>query len=131
MRRNAFFKKWNGRVLEDWCTSVSKEFNSFQNAFKREMNNIAEEIGATLVSYSKGYYDMSGFFERNGHYVYFHYCNYCCGGRNVVNLTDNSVMCARTAKNAKDYRGGCNNDVSFDTLKETVDHLLNQEHRQL
>ena len=131
MRRNAFFKKWNGRVLEDWCTSVSKEFNSFQNAFKREMNNIAEEIGATLVSYSKGYYDMSGFFERNGHYAYFHYCNYCCGGRNVVNLTDNSVMCARTAKNAKDYRGGCNNDVSFDTLKETVDRLLNQEHRQL
>ena len=131
MRRNAFFKKWNGRVLEDWCTSVSKEFNSFQNAFKREMNNIAEEIGATLVSYSKGYYDMSGFFFFFFYYVYFHYCNYCCGGRNVVNLTDNSVMCARTAKNAKDYRGGCNNDVSFDTLKETVDRLLNQEHRQL
>lgn len=130
MRRNDFFKKWNGKVLQDCGAYVSKEFNSFQNAFKREMNKIAEEIGATLVAYSKGHYDMSGFFERNGHYVYFSYSNYCCEGRNVVNLTNNSVILVRTAENAKDYRGGRNNNVSFDTMKETVDELLNQEHRK-
>lgn len=64
MSVKGFIKKYNNKYLEDTGPYVSKESNNFQNAFKREMNDIAESIGATLVSFRKGHYDVSGFIER-------------------------------------------------------------------
>lgn len=122
MKRSKFFKSWNNRVLEDWGSIVSEDFNLFQNAFKRELNKIASDVNAKLVNYSKGHYDMSGFFERNGKYVYFHYSNFTF--RTCVNLTSNNVMYVRKAKNEKDYRGETNYNVSFLDLKEKIDFLL-------
>ena len=68
-----FIKKWNMKPLADTGTYVSKEFNAFQNAFKREMDKIAQNVGGTLVRFIKGHYDVCGFIERNGKYVYFDY----------------------------------------------------------
>ena len=120
----SFIKKWNGKHLADDGCYVSREFNAFQNAFKREIEKIAQNIGATLVRYSKGHYDMCGFIERGGKYVFFDYSSALCGERSRPALTDSNAMYCRRAKNDKDYRGEYNRFTSFADCKETIDMLL-------
>lgn len=121
-----FINKWHGRMLQDDGCYVSAEFNKFQDAFKKAMKKLCEKIGATLVSYSKGHYDMSGFIERNGHYVYFAYSN-IFGCRSQVNLKGKNAMYCRTAANKKDYSGGENNETSFEDCENVIDDLLNKD----
>lgn len=126
-----FIKKWDKKELEDWGTTVSKEFGSFQTAFKNIMKKIAESCNAELVKYSKGHYDMSGFIKRDDKYVYFNYSNY--QDRATVNLTKKGFGCAmyfRTAASDTDYHGGSNNNVPFSECEETIERLLNTEHRR-
>lgn len=119
-----FIKKWNMKPLADTGTYVSKEFNAFQNAFKREMDKIAQNVGGTLVRFIKGHYDVCGFIERNGKYVYFDYSSSLCGNRSTPHLKDRMAMYVRTAKDAKDYRGGTNNFVSFEECESVIRELL-------
>lgn len=128
MATTAFIKKWNDKHLQDDGSYVSKEYSAFQNAFKREMNKIAESIGATLVSFYKGHYDVSGFIERNGKYVYFSYSSSLCGNRATPKLKDRMAMLCRTAKDKNDYRGGNNNFTPFEECESVIDRLLNTEH---
>lgn len=123
---STFIKKWNNKPLQDDGCYVSKEYNTFQNAFKREIKQIAENIGATLVNFSKGHYDISGFIERNGKYVYFSYSSLLCGDRATPQLKDENAMFCRTAEHAKDYRGGDNIFTSFETCKSVITKLLNR-----
>lgn len=122
-----FIKNYNNKYLEDTGAYVSKGFNTFQNAFKREMKGIAESIGARLVSFNKGHYDMSGFIERDGHYVYFSYSRIL--DRSTPDLTSYGPMYCRTAKDAKDYCGGTNCNTSFKNCAEDIDRLLKSEHK--
>ena len=125
----AFVKKWNGVSMQDDGAYVSKQFNTFQNAFKREISRICSNIGANLVKFSKGHYDMSGFIERDGHYVYFSYDNSCnAGGRAYANLRCRGTFFCRTAAHEKDYRGGYNNTIPFTDAEETFNRLLNAIH---
>ena len=126
MATNTFIKKWNNKPLADDGCYVSKEFNAFQNAFKREMDKIAQNVGGTLVRFSKGHYDVCGFIERNGKYVYFDYCTSLCGSRSTPMLTDRRAMYCRTAENAKDYRGGINNFTSFEECESVINRLLDE-----
>lgn len=128
---NNFIKKYDGKYLLDAGASVSREYAGFQNAMKRDLKAMAEEIGAELVSYSKGHYDQFAFFHRNGHYVYFHYSR--IWERSTPDLTGASGLTCycRTAANAKDYRGGSNNHCAYTEVKSVVDRLLNEEHRRV
>lgn len=124
-----FISKWDRKKLEDWGSTVSTEYNMFQNAFMKAMSDIAESLGGRLAKYSKGHYDMSGFIEKNGKYVYFCYSNYA--DRSRVKLTDdpNSFCCpmyVRTAKNEDDYHGGTNHDVPFSMCEDVIRKLLEQ-----
>ncbi len=123
-----FIKQWDGRRLEDWGSVVSKEFNQFQNAFKREVERLAQEGGAKLVSYSKGHYDMSGFIEKDGIYVYF---SYGALDRTKVQLTSASdfisPLLMRTAKHEKDFSGGSNNHILFTQFLPTMQRLFKQQ----
>ena len=122
MKNRSFFKKWNNKVMEDWGCVVSDSFNKFQNAFKREMSNIATEIGGTLVSYNKGHYSMSGFIKKGDRFVYFSFSNF--GFRSCANLTNRGTIFVREAENEKDYRGGTNHNISYLELIETLKKLL-------
>ena len=121
-----FIKKWHMKDLPDSGCYVSKEYNNFQNAFKREMTKICENIGATLVRCIKGHYDICGFIERNGKYVYFCYSSTLSNSRSVPNLTDRLAMYCRTAKDEKDYHGGDNVCTSFENCQSVIEKLLNQ-----
>lgn len=127
-----FIKKYDGKYLQDAGAYVSREYTGFQNAMKRDLKAMAEEIGAELVSYGKGHYDQFAFFHRNGSYVYFNYSR--IGERSTPDLTGResfpSCYC-RTAEHAKDYRGGSNNHCAYIEVKRVVDRLLNQEHRMV
>lgn len=125
----SLYDTYQGRRLQDDGAYVSKEFNNFQNAFFRAMKELADEIGATIAAKSKGHYDMSVFFERNGKYVYLSYGRL---DRTKVDLTSHGIgFYARTAAHVKDYRGGANNWTGIDTLKRDIDRLLNTEHHQI
>ena len=124
-----FIRTWDGRRLDDWGCSVSKEFKQFQGAMKREVKRLAEAQGATLTSWSNGHYDMTGVLERNGLYVYFHYSN--LDRTKVVLTRKNSswLGCTlmRTMKHAKDWTGGSNNHVEFEQFTETMERLFKQQ----
>ena len=124
-----FIRTWDGRRLDDWGCSVSKEFKQFQGAMKREVKRLAEAQGATLTSWSNGHYDMTGVLERNGLYVYFHYSN--IDRTKVVLTRKNSswLGCTlmRTMKHAKDWTGGSNNHVEFEQFTETMERLFKQQ----
>ena len=122
-----FVKTWDGRRLEDWGSSVSKEYKSFQQAMRREVKRLAENEGATLVSYNSGHYYQSGFVEKDGLYVYF--C-YEALDRCHVQLTDGSAFFMRTASGPKDYHGGSNNNVTFSQFSETMRRLFRQQERE-
>lgn len=126
-----FIKKYDGKLLDDAGCAVSKEYNNFQNAMKRDLQAIANEIGANMVWYSKGHYDQDAMFERNGKYCYFHY-SVIGGYRSKVDLTGRNSfpsVLVRTAAHAKDYRGGHNNHIAYSDVKRWVDNLLNTEHK--
>lgn len=118
----AFIKKYDNLRMTDAGACVSQDFSSFQNAMKREVKRLAEEIGATLVSFSKGHYDMSWFIEKDGKYVYGSYSNM---DRAKVNLTGHGACYVRTASGPKDYHGGTNVHCTFEEIQEKINQLLN------
>lgn len=124
-----FIRKWDKKRLEDSGCVVSKEFKKFQGAFNREVKRIAEEHGATLVNYRNGHYDMSGFLERNGVYLYF---SYGALDRTKVQLASHSDFLSpfymRIAKDTKNFLGGRNNNVLFSQFPETMEKLFKQDH---
>jgi hypothetical protein len=115
-----FYRKWHGVTLEDWCTVVSKEYNSFQNAFKRLLTKMAEDMGARLVSFHKMHYEESAMFERDGKYVYLsHFNNMSNRSRPVLHH-----ILIRTAEHATDWTGGPNEYVNWSSLANQIDRLL-------
>ena len=131
----SFVRKWNGRTLPDWGSTVSPEFHSFQVAFINAMRKIAKTIGAEIVNHSYGHYDVSGFFKKGDKYVYFSYSNGCgYGGRTHIILKGGhewdcgccAPLLIRTAEHEKDYHGGTNNFRPFTQCEELIEKLLNE-----
>lgn len=122
-----FIKTWNGRRLDDWGSSVSKEYKSFQRCMKNEVERLCKAEGARLVSYNSGHYYQSGFVERDGMYVYFCYESL---DRCHVQLTDGRAFYMRTASGPKDYHGGSNNNVTFAQFKDTMERLFCEQARK-
>lgn len=117
-----FIKKYDGMRISDAGAYVSADFKKFQSAMKREVKRLAEGIGATLVSFSSGHYDMSWFIERDGKCVYGHYSR--LGYRSIPDLTSESTCYVRTAESPKDYRGGTNHHCTFEDIQEVMNKLL-------
>lgn len=120
-----FYTRWQASILKDGGCYVSREYRCFQTALVREITRYATAIGATVVSYSKGYYDTSCFVGRNGNFVYICHssglCRMACGVR-----IDLGSFLIRTARHAKDYTGGCNNYCDISGLQAMMDRLLDR-----
>ena len=124
----SFIKKWDKKNLQDDGSYVSKEFHSFQIAFFNAIRKIAKTLDAELVKPNYGHYDMSGFIKKGDKYVYFAYS--VLGYRTKVMLTNDygchhTPMFVRTAKNDRDFHGGCNNNCYFADCEEIIERLLN------
>lgn len=119
-----FYKKWNGKVIEDWGGYCSDEFKSFTRAFKNTLKK-ALDSDYELIGFKASHYDFSGFVKKADAYVYVSYSmnrglplalstSGCCGG-----------ILVRTAKNDKDYIGGPNTFACFLSVKGQIEKLIN------
>lgn len=124
MTLDRFIEKYHNRILTDAGAYKSDEFVRFALDFKSAIKDELKSIGAKLVSFSVNHYDVSGFIERAGKYVYFSYSEprYL---RIDVNRSDAMMgILTRTAKSDTDYRGGVNHFTNFYGFKTMVDTLL-------
>lgn len=88
----------------------SPMFKQFFRAFKKEFTELATSFGCTDIQFSKpNYFDMSGFYTMpNGQMAYIAFSDW--RGR--------SSFYTRTVKHYKDYHGGNNVFLTFDSDAE-------------
>lgn len=80
----------------------SEEFNEFYKDFKKSFTYQLKKLNATNIEFSKGHFNITGFFKVEDQYFYF----------SLSDVRDmNSTMLIRTAKHNEDYTGGTNNYV--------------------
>lgn len=113
-------KKYNGKRLDDNGSSVSREYDLYQNAFIRTMKAIAKDINAEVVKTTKGHYFESVFIERNGKYAYIHYEGI---DRTKIDFDEN--LYCRSAESDKDYVGGYNYFTPLEKLPKVINDILN------
>ncbi len=118
-----FYTQWQGSILADAGSEVSKEYRQFQTALVREINKYAKTVGAIGISNSKGHYFTSCFVGRNDKFVYIHHSSGLSRTSYGVEIELDSFL-IRTAANEKDYIGGCNHYCHITKLSLMIDKLL-------
>lgn len=120
------YSRYQGKMLEDDGAYKSKDFTTFASYMKRQFKAAAAERGITLHSFSVGHYDVSGFFEKDGMYVYFSYneprWDYIDFNRGDCRFG----FLVRTATSANDYRGGMNRFSNLENFMETVEEAFDR-----
>ena len=79
------------------------EFKAFASAFKKAITVELKTVGANILAYSVGHFDVSGFFEKDGQIFYF-----SLGDIRGMEFKHEIQMMYSTAKHIKDYTGGSN-----------------------
>ena len=111
----AGFKNWeftSGPVIDE-------DFRVFARLFKKYITQHLP-TGSQLVTFSRGHYEVSGFIQRQGKYVYFSVSDV----RFFPGKWQSEIL-VRTATSDKDYTGGVNRYTGLDTFQVAVDALLN------
>jgi len=99
-------------------TVKTEEFKSFAKDFKKYIKQNLP-IDAKLVNFSVGHFDISGFIERGGKFVYFSTSDV----RSFNNEWYHDLL-IRTAKHEKDFTGGSNEWTDLPNFQSKVDNLL-------
>ena len=123
----SLIKKWNGKIIDDGITSVSKEWQSFSRAFKAAVKREGAKYGYELAgkkSFGVSHYFVSGHIKKDDAY---YYISYSYDRFNPVNLTDFTYagpILWRRALDEKDYsgKGGHNNFTTADRLFEEIEN---------
>jgi hypothetical protein len=124
----SFCRKWQNKSVEDDGAYPSQEFIKFANELHSVLKIDARDHGYRLFSFNCGHYDVSGFFEKDGRYVYFSYDVPRGGAAIDFRKTDPCEgVLFRTASGPEDYRGGTNRFCSMNNLMSEVQALLYKE----
>ena len=91
-------------------TTTTEEFKTFFRTFKSEFTRELKTITATDIVFSRGHFDVSGFFTIDKQAYYFSISDVRCSEYRLPQLM------YRTAKDYKDYRGGGNRWVDIKPL---------------
>ena len=99
-------------------STTGEDFRIFARQFRNYIKGELPE-GASMQGFSVGHYDVSGFIERGGRFVYFSVSD-------VRHFPGNwyKEILVRTAKSDKDYTGGPNNHTTLESFREDVNRLL-------
>lgn len=127
MTIKSFVKKWNGQSVQDDGGVVSQQFRMFARDFRSTVKTVAEELGAELVSFSAGHYDVSGFVEKSGKYAYFSFS--VPRGERAMDLCEGGFVgnvLVRTAAGPRDFTGGWNNFCPMAEIAELMERLFKQ-----
>ena len=92
-------------------TFRTKQFNDFVKTFKIEFNKEMRSVGVIDVKYNVGHFEISGFFSKDGQTYYFSLPDV-----RGMHLLSNISLMYRTAKDRKDFTGGCNQWVKIEYL---------------
>lgn len=120
----SFIKENNGIVIEDCITVTGKDFKDFCRRLKAALKKEAKPLGMD-VTLRPNHYDMSGYFSRDGKYVYW---SFSVMRGDMPTYLDKSDCCSgvlyRTAKSEKDSIGGPNNFTDLAHLVDSVYGLI-------
>lgn len=95
-------------------SGTTPQFNSFFSVFKKELSVELKKIGATDIKFSKGHFEVSGFFTVGSQPYYFSLSDV----RGLEYVRTPTLM-YRTAKDYKDFTGGSNQwtDIGSDMFR--------------
>ena len=96
-------------------SGTTPQFLSFYRTFKNELTKILTVKGCTNIEIGKGHFYVSGFFTASSGQVYYVSLS-DVRGFNETGWHNGSLM-YRTAKDYKDYTGGCNQFVRLDEVE--------------
>lgn len=125
MNTRMFIKKYNSKGIEDDGAYVSPQFKAFARDFKLLAHGIGAPVGAQVVNFLVGHYDVSGFLKRGDKCCYFSYsvprgnAPLNCDARDPMN-----GILVRSAKDEHDYSGGSNRFCNFSGFGSLVESLL-------
>lgn len=92
-------------------SDLSSEFKSWFRKEKKRITNILASNGCSEIKLDYGFYYFSGFFTSKSGQVYYISCS-------DVRHFGYKQLLYRTAKNYKDYSGGCNQYIDINKLNE-------------
>lgn len=118
-------RKYNGRIIDDDCSVNSAMFKDFAMLFKREVSKMPE---ARLAKFNVGHYELSGFLEHDGRYIYFSY-SVPRGEFEPVDMSARDPLRGvlyRKANGPSDYRGERNHFTSIFDFEEDVNDLFDR-----
>lgn len=124
MKATGMLRKYQGRTIQDDGAYKSQEFIRFARDFRSTVKDIASEIGGEICNFHIGHYDVSGFIQRSGKYVYFSYSEPRHMAVNLLAEDPRFGILIRTANNEKDYTGGYNNFCNILNMKGVAEKLL-------
>lgn len=107
-------KKSSKRIKQGFesASYATPEFKGFCRTFTNEFKKLVGSLGCTDVKLRAGHFEVYGFFTAPNGQVWY------------VNLSDvrywGGSMYFRTAKDYKDYRGGCNINTNIDDIDEEL-----------
>lgn len=99
-------------------STKTPEFKAFASQFKKDLNNQLKLVGAQIVAYHVGHFDVSGFFKTQEDKLYYFSFGDVRGMK--YNRTNQYSLMYRTAKHLKDWTGGGNQWITFNGLENKL-----------
>ena len=130
MKMKTFYQKYNGSHVEDSLACISDEFKTLARDMRSALKEAGKERGMNLVGFTRGHYYISGFFEKDGGYVYISWD--CPRGEQKISFDSADCMNGflyRTARHDKDFTGGMNHFSDWNSLMENISALMEHERR--
>ena len=118
------YKKYQNKVLEDWGAYCSDDYKKYAAYVKKQFKASAESRGFTLKRFNVNHYDFSGFFEKDGKFIYFSSTQQRYGQPLDLTTTGVNGILYRTAEHDRDFTGGSNNFTSIVNLLDDVEKMF-------
>lgn len=98
-------------------SGVTPEFQAFARTFKKELTALITSLGGTDIQFGKGHFECSVFFTVAGQPWNLHTGDVRDGTRSFAYM--------RTVKDYKDYTGGQNMLLGWNSFASGVSHIVN------
>lgn len=111
-------KDYSGHTFSSGGETGS-DYKTFEKKYKNILKEIADNINANLIDFSKNHYTFSAFIERDDSFAYISISDV----RHFNNEWKDNIL-VRTAKYANDFSGGQNSFTNLKKLEQKIDNTL-------
>ena len=110
-------KKWYNYEFQS-APRTGADFKQFARDLRKELKRQLGKIDCQIVKYSVNHFEVSGFVEKDGKFVYFRV------GDVRYKFNWHADVLIRTAESTTDFRGGRNQRTSLESFGESIRKLL-------